>query len=51
MDPSAERTPADPTSSPMHLEGSDEDVVAVSDEPLPPLTDEDVRAAIERSRR
>lgn len=40
-----------PAPTPMHLEGRGEDVHAVSDVALPRLTDDEVRAAIEQSRR
>ncbi len=45
------RIEIEPAPTPMRLEGSGQDVFAVSDETLPPLTDDDVRAVIEQSRR
>lgn len=40
-----------PTPTPVRLVDRGQGLVAVTDEPLPPLTDDDVRAAIERVRR
>lgn len=40
-----------PAPTAMRIQGSGEDVFAVSETALPPLTDEDVRAVIEQSRR
>lgn len=45
------RIELEPIATPMRLEGSGEDVFAVSAETLPPLTDDDVRSVIEQTRR
>lgn len=45
------RVEIEPAATPMSLVGSGSRVVAIPDEGLPPLTDEIVRATLERTRR